>query len=115
MNTEAKIASIVYEYRDVKSTAEMIKQQLGRYRGMLKNLLPQVGGKWQDEHGYARVVEYKPTYSYDKVKVDEVVDRLECRADEEDDPITSPLLRDLAKVLRNCRKPRDGFARVQVK
>ena len=115
VKSEAKIQGIVRNYRLTKADYNILGEHLKRWRGMLKNLLPVLDGKWQDADGYARIEEYKETYSYDKAKVDMVIDLFESRADELDDPCLSPPLRKFARALRGCRKPRKGYTTVKVK
>ena len=116
VKSEAKVRGIVMQYRTFKIQQGELDRRLKRYRGMLKNLLPVLNGKWQDADGYARIEEYKETYSYDKTKVDDVIDGLEAVAGKRDDPgPISEILRDIANALREARKPRKGYTTVKVK
>ena len=115
VKSEAKVRGIVREYRDIKSTRDMTEAQLKRYRGMLKNLLPVLDGKWQDADGYARIEEYKETYSYDKARVDKLMDDLGAFATKHESDDVVEILYSLIAELRNCRKPRKGYTTVKVK
>ena len=59
VKSEAKIQGIVRNYRLTKADYNILGEHLKRWRGMLKNLLPILDGKWQDADGYARIEEYK--------------------------------------------------------
>ena len=115
VKSEAKVRGIVMQYRTFKIQQGELDRRLKRYRGMLKNLLPVLNGKWQDADGYARIEEYKETYSYPKEAVDRIIDQFEMRADEMEDLGNARLLHSFATLLRECRKPRKGYTTVKVK
>lgn len=120
VKSEAKVRGIVMQYRTFKIQRSELDERLKKWRGMLKNLLPILDGKWQDADGYARIEEYKETYSYDKAKVDEVMYDLDEHAfklsgqNELFDAI-AVMLRNHARALRLARKPRAGYTTVKVK
>jgi hypothetical protein len=67
------IVNLVEEYRKLKAQSDAIDGRMKEIKAELEPLVEAVGGKWQDDEGYIKVVQRNPSVSYDAKALDALI------------------------------------------
>jgi hypothetical protein len=99
------IRELVEDYRTFKDTADELQQTMLNIKDKLEPLLEK-HGKYEDEAGYAMIVERGPSVSYKGADVDKLV---QAWLKSED-----PVLNGAGLMLEPHRKEKEGYSYVRV-
>lgn len=100
------IPQLVAQYRKLKVQKDAIDQQMSKVKAKLE-LIVEAVGKWADDEGYARMVERKPSVSYDGKSVDKLMQAW-CKSD-------NPMMKSCGEMLKAHRKESPGSRYLQIK
>ena len=67
------ISRLVAQYRKLKAQTDTLKDSMGEIKVELQPLVEAEGGKWQDAEGYAKIVQRKPSVSFDVKALDALI------------------------------------------
>lgn len=101
------IPELVARYRKLKAQSDAVKADMDSVKAELLPMVEAQGGKWKDGDGYARLVEYKPSVSYDSKAVEALAEAW-CKSDD-------AVMKSCGEMLQQHRKERSGYTSFQIK
>ena len=97
---------LVSRYRKLKAQRDAIDAQMSKVKAELEPIV-EAEGKWQDNDGYARIVERNPSVSYSGSAVEALADAW-CKSED-------AVMRSCGEMLKQHRKESPGSTYLQVK
>ena len=73
LEANEKIAELMIPYRKLKADAAVIQEDMDQIKSQIEPLVETIGGKWQDDRGYAKQNTRKASVSYKSADVDKLV------------------------------------------
>ena len=67
------IVQLMRSYRKLKAESDALKVQMDNIKAELGPLVEAVGGKWQDDDGYAKIIQRNPSISYNAKALDALI------------------------------------------
>ena len=97
---------LVSQYRKLKAQADAIKSKMDDVKAKLVPIV-EAEGKWQDDKGYARIVERKASVSYNNGAVESLANAW-CKSED-------PVMRSCGEMLQGHRREKPGSTYLQVR
>ena len=73
LEANEKIAELMIPYRKLKSDVAAIQENMDQIKSQIEPLVETIGGKWQDDRGYAKRNIRSASVSYKSADVDKLV------------------------------------------
>ena len=73
LEANEKIAELMISYRKLKTDAAVIQEDMDQIKSQIEPLVETIGGKWQDNRGYAKRNIRSASVSYKSADVDKLV------------------------------------------
>ena len=105
--TNEKIAKLMKSYRKLKAEITLIQKDMDEIKSNIEPLVKVIGGKWDDDLGYARQNTRSASVSYKSADVDKVV-RTWLKSQES-------LIRTCGQMMEVHRTRREGTTYLQIK
>jgi hypothetical protein len=102
-----RISQLVTQRRTLKAQIDLLSASSDKLSKEIEPLVKAIGGKWQDDKGYARIIERAESVSFDATNVNQLA---ETWAKSED-----PVLKMCGQLLLSSRKVSSGYSYLQIK